>query len=342
MKKIIVVLLTLAMLLSLVACGRSDKERTGGQGKTVADTEDNGLEIDQSEEEAKADDAQEQGDSSMGEASSQGGSAGGEDSQKDWSQYRVVASSVAVVEILDALGVPMVGVPTSSYELPESVADAERIGNPMSPDMEVIASLEPTVVISVNTLSEDLKKQFETLEVESEFVDLSGYQGLKESITSLGAYFGEEGKAAELIAGFESREAAIADRIAGKEGPSVLIIFGAVNTFMAATENTYVGDLARRVGAENIMSGVNGGFLPIDMEFLADKNPEYILFMAHMNPEESLEAFRKEFETNEAWQNFDAVLKDKVIALDTGYFGMSANLLAAEAMDKLADYLYTE
>ena len=57
-------------------------------------------------------------------------------------EENVVASSVAVVQILDALGVPMVGVPTSSYELPQSVADATRIGNPMSPDLEVIASLE--------------------------------------------------------------------------------------------------------------------------------------------------------------------------------------------------------
>ena len=66
------------------------------------------------------------------------------------------------------------------------------------------------------------------------------------------------------------------------------------------------------------------------MEYLASCNPEYILFMAHANPDESLEAFKTEFESNEAWQNFDAVKNDKVIALPTGYFGMSANLQAAE------------
>ena len=63
------------------------------------------------------------------------------------SDETVIASSVAVVQILDALGIPMVGVPTSSYELPESVADATRIGSAMSPDMEVIASLEADVLL---------------------------------------------------------------------------------------------------------------------------------------------------------------------------------------------------
>ncbi|WP_313131624.1 heme ABC transporter substrate-binding protein IsdE [Anaerocolumna sp.] len=330
MKKIILFLLFFTMLIAAVACSKkgadSDKDRV-----TSAKTN----ESERDSAKASVTDGQKDNSNELNEVSEKS-------SDKDLSQHRVIASSVAVVEILDALGVPMVGVPTSSYELPESVADAERIGNPMSPDMEVITSLEPTVIISVNSLSEDLKTQFEALKIPSEFVDLASYKGLKESILSLGTYFGVEEKAADIIAEFESKEAAITDRTTGKGSPSVLIIFGATNTFMAATENTYVGDLVKSVGATNILDGMEGSFIPVDMEFLADKNPEYILFMAHANPEESLEAFKKEFETNEAWQNFDAVKNDKVIALDTGYFGMSANLQAPEAMDKLVGYLYTE
>lgn len=255
---------------------------------------------------------------------------------------RVVASSVAVVQILDALGVPMVGVPTSSYELPESVADATRIGNAMTPDMEVIASLEPTVAVSVDSLSEDLKSQFETLNIESVFVNLNSYEGLKETIVALGERFGVSEKATELVTSFNERENLIKEEIAGKEAPSVLIIFGAGSNFMVASEASYVGNLASLVGAENIITDTPSAFSPIDMEYLADKNPDYILFMAHANPEESLEAFRQEFETNQAWQNFDAVKNDKVVALETEYFGMSANLYAVDAMEKLVDILYGE
>jgi len=255
---------------------------------------------------------------------------------------KVVASSVAVVEILDALGVPMVGVPTSSYELPESVAEATRIGNPMSPDIEVIASLEPTVVVSVDSLSADLAEQFEVLGAESFFVNLSSYDGLKEAITNLGARFGAEAKAAELIAGFDAREQIVAETVADKEEPSVLIIFGAGTTFMTASEDTYVGDLVKRAGGVNIITDAPSSFAPVDMEYLASMNPEYILFMSHANPQESLEAFKQEVDANEAWQNFDAVKNDKLIALETSYFGMSANLLAVDAMEMLVDILYGE
>ena len=271
--------------------------------------------------------------------------AGNQDETSDTKKEQkdtVVASSVAVVQILDELGVEMVGVPTSSYQLPESVKDATRIGNPMSPDIEVVASLEPTVVVSVDSLSEDLKSQFESVGAESFFVNLSSYEGLKESIAELGERFDVKEKADEIISGFESKEAEIAKLVEDKESPSVLIIFGASGSFMVASEDTYVGDLVKRVGGENVITDAPAAFSPVDMEYLASQNPDYILFMAHANPEESLKAFQEEFATNVAWQSFDAVKNDKVIALETEYFGMSANLLAVDAMEKLTEILYGE
>ena len=255
---------------------------------------------------------------------------------------RVVATSVAAVSILDALGIPMVGVPTSSYELPESVSDATRIGNAMSPDLEIVASLEPTVVISVDSLSEDLKSQFDTLGIESTFANLSSYDGLKESIKSLGERFKKEEKATALLESLAEKEDAITAKIEGKASPNVLVIFGAGSTFMVASETSYVGDLVKRVGGTNIVKDVQGSFVSMDMEYLADKDPDYILLMAHANPEESLAALKEEFEVNEAWKNFTAVQKNQVYALDTNYFGMSANLLAVDAMEKLVEIIYAE
>lgn len=254
----------------------------------------------------------------------------------------VVASSVAIVEILDAMNIPMVGVPTSSYILPESVADATEIGNPMSPDMEVITSLEPDYIISVNSLEADLGDQFKATGATTYFADFSSYDGLKTTITDLGALFGTEDAASAVIAGLEEKEANVEAEVEGKEAPTVLIIFGAGDSFMAASDSTYVGDLVRLAGGVNVVTDAPSGFSPIDMEYLAEQNPDYILLMAHANPEESLKALQNEFDTNEAWQNFDAVTNDRVYALETGYFGMSANLQAGDALEKLVEILYQE
>lgn len=321
--------LTIAIGLFTVACGKekNSTDATTSPTKVV------------NEAESSSDTSNESNDANN--VGSENGSETNNESEQS-SDVRVVASSVAVVQILDVLGVPMVGVPTSSYELPESVANAERIGSAMSPDMEIIASLTPDVIVSVDSLSSDLKEQFANLNIETSFVNLSSYDGLKEAIKDLGSRFGVEEKANELLSSFEEKEASISDKISNNESKSVLIIFGAGQNFMVASESSYVGDLAKRVGATNILESSAISFSPIDMEYLADKNPEYILFMSHANPEESLAAFEKEFETNKAWQNFDAVKNGKVIALEPEYFGMSANLLAVDAMEKLVDILYTE
>ncbi|MFR1707293.1 MAG: heme ABC transporter substrate-binding protein IsdE [Clostridium sp.] len=257
-------------------------------------------------------------------------------------EERIIASSVSVVEILDAMGISMVGVPTSSYDLPESVKEVTRIGNPMKPDMEIVKSLDPTTVVSVDTLSSDLKESFNSLNIPIEFLNLSSYEGLKSSIVQLGETFDKQEEATKLVEQFKDKEEEIAKKVEGQEGPSVLVVFGASGSFMVATESTYVGDLVKKVGGKNILEGTEGSFIPVDMEFLADKNPDVILLMTHANPEESKAAFEKEFETNEAWQHFDAVKNDKVYALEPGYFGMSANLLATDAMEKLVEILYSK
>ena len=121
----------------------------------------------------------------------------------------VVATSVAVTEILDKLGVKVSGVPTTSYELPESVKNATEVGSPMNPDMEIIKSLNPTVVVSVDTLGEDYKKTFTQNNIPSEFVNLTNVDGLKETIKTLGERFDKNDKANEILKELEDKEVSL-------------------------------------------------------------------------------------------------------------------------------------
>lgn len=333
MKKLTTLVVSAGMTLCMLAgCGstqQSEKESTLADtvAESTIDTEESKTEEASSEAETKMQTTETEEVKSDTDAKSMG---------------KVIASSVAIVEILDAMNVPMVGVPTSSYALPDSVANATEIGNPMSPDMEVIASLEPDYIISVNSLESELGEQFEALGAETYFADLSSYEGLKTTIIDLGELFGTQSEAESVIGELEEKEESVAASIEGKESPSVLVIFGAGNSFMVASESTYVGDLVRIVGGQNVITDAPSSFSPIDMEYLAGQNPDYILLMAHANPEESLAALQSEFESNEAWQNFDAVKQNRVYALETGYFGMSANLEAGEALEKLVEILYPE
>ncbi len=111
----------------------------------------------------------------------------------------VVATSDAITEILDRLGVEVSGVPQTSYELPESTKGATEVGSPMNPDMEIIKSLNPTDVICVDTLGSDFEKQFEENNINADFYNLSNVDGLKETIAALGEKFNKQDKANEML-----------------------------------------------------------------------------------------------------------------------------------------------
>lgn len=71
---------------------------------------------------------------------------------------RVVATSAAVCDIMDRLGIGLVGVPqTSVTAIASRYNGVKTVGSPMSPDMEIIKSLNPTDVIGPDTLKGDLE-----------------------------------------------------------------------------------------------------------------------------------------------------------------------------------------
>ena len=251
----------------------------------------------------------------------------------------VVSTSVALTEILDALGIKVLGVPSTSYELPESTKDAVVVGNPMSPDLEIIKSLNPDIVVSVDTLGSDYIKLFEDNDIKSEFVSLSSLEGLKETIKILGERFNKNEKAEELISQIEEKENNISNSLESKD---VLVLFAAPGSTMIATPASYIGSLVELVGGHNLVQDSSMPFVTYNKEELTKLNPEKILVMTHAMPEETKKALEKEMESDAAWQSINAVKEGKVIYLDNNYFGMSANLKVIEGLDILKDIVHNE
>ena len=220
----------------------------------------------------------------------------------------VVATSVAVTEILDKLGVEVSGVPTTSYGLPESTKGATEVGSPMNPDLEIIKSLNPTCVVSVDTLGSDFEKQFT-----------------------------ENEKAVEIIAELENKENEL--NLSKKENKEdILILFGAPGSVMVSTDNSYVGNLVKIAGGNNIFKSESSSFIQVNMEEIIKRNPDKILIMTHAVPDEAKKTVEEEF-AKATWQQLDAIKNNKVYYLENGYFGMSANLKVIEALDKLGAIL---
>lgn len=263
-----------------------------------------------------------------------------EDQTTETSEHRIVSTTVAITQMLDALQIDLVGVPTSSKELPERYDDVVRVGNPMSPDMELVKSLNPTEVLSVTTLEYDLAPSFEAAEIEANFLDLTSVDQMMEEIKSLGEKYDRQTQAQAMIGEYEAKLEEIKEKIEGKPSPTVLILLGVPGSYLVATEHSYIGDLVKLAGGQNIVQGEEVEYLASNTEYLLKSNPDVILRAAHGLPDEVVKMFDKEFAENDIWKHFNAVKNDRVYDLEERLFGTTANLFVVEALDELMGMLY--
>ena len=256
---------------------------------------------------------------------------------------RIIATSPSTAEICDRLDLDLVGICSSTLsDLPEQYQDLPRVGTAMAPDMEIVASLNPDWILSPSSLQSDLQPKYEAIDTDWAFLNLRSVPGMYRSIQELGEIFGKGEEAQAQVQEFTQFYNEYKDTNQGKEAPQVLILMGLPGSYIIATENSYVGSLVELAGGKNVYAGTDQEFLTVNTEDMKTKEPDVILRAAHALPDQVVEMFKEDFETNDIWQHFDAVKNGRVYDLTYEYFGMSANFNYPEALEELQPMLYPE
>ena len=259
-------------------------------------------------------------------------------------EVRIVATSPAAVDICDRLELDLVGVCSSTLStIPERYQNVTTVGTAMSPDLEILKSLNPDYVLSPNSLQSDLQPKYASIGVNSLFLNLRSVEGMYASIEGLGEKFGREEQAQALVDEYEQFMEEYRSQNEGKESPTVLVLMGLPGSYIVATESSYVGNLVKLAGGINVYGDGDGQeFLTANTEDMKTKEPDIILRAAHALPDDVVEMFKDEFETNDIWKHFEAVQKGRVYDLPYELFGMSAKFNYPDALEVLQPLLYGE
>ena len=256
---------------------------------------------------------------------------------------KIVATSPATTDICDKLELDLVGVCSSTIStIPERYADATTVGTAMSPDMEIVSSLNPDWILSPASLQSDLQPKYEAIDTDWAFLNLRSVPGMYRSIQELGEIFDREDQAQTLVDEFTDFYDEYKGKNEGKDKPKVLVLMGLPGSYIIATENSYVGSLVEMAGGENVYAGSDEEFLTVNTEDMKTKEPDVILRAAHALPDQVVKMFEDDFNTNDIWKHFDAVKNGRVYDLTYEYFGMSATFKYPEALAELQPELYPE
>ncbi len=133
-------------------------------------------------------------------------------------------------------------------------------------------------------------------------------------LTNLGAIFGVEDRAAELVAGYEAQLASFTAGLETGEPLRVFVYDSGEDTPFTAGRYAMPTALIEAAGGMNIMDDFEKSWATVDWEAVIDRNPEVIVII---NYGDVTAAQKREFMmTNPAFASLDAVINDRFVVLE--------------------------
>lgn len=255
----------------------------------------------------------------------------------------IVTTSVPLTEMLHLLGITPVGVPTSTNPIPTDFDSITKIGSPMSPDLEVISSLQSDLIIGASSLQSSLNQALQGMNLPTAYLPTDSYDDLKLSFKVLGTYFGKEEKMNDVLQRIVAKEKELEAQAQGKELPSVMLVIGTSDSFMVMNDKSYLGSLVERLGADNIAKSVlkaESTYSPMNLEDIVVADPDIVFVLASGDHGANEDKFKQEIEKNSAWQQLSAYKNKKIYTLDYSTFGVTSITNVETALTTIADYFY--
>ncbi len=271
-KRILTLMLSAAMVLSLAACGSTS-------GSSSAD----------SSQEAESGNGEDSGEATPETVTIQSRNAEGEltDVEVPYDPERIAILDMTCLDILDNLGVGdrVVGSASTSLDYLQDYVTNEEIvnlGTIKEADMEAVMECEPDIIFIGGRLSSSFDDLNEIAPVVYLSTDMEA--GLVESVrtnaSTIASIFGLEDKVDALMADFDSRIETLAQFAEGKTAIIGMCTSGSFNVLGNDGRCSLIGN---EIGFENI--GVDADVdtathgNEASFEFIVDKNPEYIFVM---------------------------------------------------------------
>lgn len=246
-----------------------------------------------------------------------------------------VSLAPSSTEILFALGLgeKVIGV-TDACDFPEAAKAIENMGGFQGVDVEKIVAAQPDLIIADSLTTKEVVEQLEDL----------GFAVLAIRATTIEEMFGHIeliGKAAnisdaanELVTSFRNRINAISEKTKDITEAERPLVFYEVwhDALISVGPNTFIHDTIVTAGGRNVTADATTDWPMVDLELLIAQNPEVVL-LGH----EGQSAADVKARAN--WQTIDAVVNDRVHAVNADLFGRPGPRLV-DAVEEIAKLLH--
>jgi len=229
---------------------------------------------------------------------------------------RIVSMAPNITEILFALGLgPRVVGATRFCDYPPEAASIRRIGGLVDPNVEIIRSLDPDLVVAFRGNPLRLVDRVRRLGLPVFVLDIGqSLDGLGPLIERIGRVTRTEDRAAAIAAGLRLRLAEIDAALRGipARPKAFVLLFG--QGLWTCGGQSYVNDLIARAGGTNVASALPKKWVLYKRERIIKDDPDVIFILART--EADFQAGRDRLAGLPGLDGVKAVKAGRVYALD--------------------------
>lgn len=254
---------------------------------------------------------------------------------------RVVALEFSFVQTLDQLGVTPVGIADDddAARVPQLLGkkiDYTSVGTRLEPNLELVSSLQPDLIIADSTRHATLYPQLGAIAPTIMLNSWEGsYQDIKHSALTIADALGDRAKGETAVAEHDKRMREIAAKIpAGSDG-RVLLAVATPDGMSLHTSSAFTGSVFKAIGLKPAVDATDTVESGVGLERLVAVDPD-LLFVATDGPGTVYDEWRN----NSAWAGISAVRSKAVYEVNRNEFsrfrGMhTAEVIAADVVRKL-------
>jgi iron complex transport system substrate-binding protein len=194
------------------------------------------------------------------------------------SPQRIVSLTPSVTEILFALGAGDEVVGVSQYcDYPPEVTRLPKVGSFLTPNLEAIVALHPTLVIGIG-LSSEMREIRALRETGCSIMTIQddSVAEIEDSIRAVGGKIGRADAARALLEKLNAQIDAVHSRVAALPRVRVLMLVGH-EPLIAVGPGTYLDDLLKLANADNIADSIDQQWPKLSVEYILAMRPEVIL-----------------------------------------------------------------
>lgn len=236
-------------------------------------------------------------------------------------ESRIVTLTPSINEIVYALGMGENVVANTKYcDFPEESKSVKKVGGYSTISLEKILESKPTVVIAQNYDAKMLRN-LKNLNIKTMIFKTDTISSIKNTIKTLGEYFGKQEKANELISNIDISLKSLENIVLDKK---ILIVIGPRknlnNQIYITGNNLYFEDIIKASGNKNAYFSTSTNQPVVNSEKIINMNPDIIVMISPF-----LDGKEKEQkELIKLWQTLpvNASIKNNIYIVDKLYAGI--------------------